>query len=214
MITFGFDGERRRDVRCVVGLGRRLDVARLEPEALRRRFHRVVRVLVERAVVDATDVGDEADVEAFGRLDALRLRLFALLVERDRGAGSALPPLVAVGRRRGRPTRASSSSSSPPHAASASARPRRARCARPECLNLHPSPPLRAPADVLPGFGAHYRRCPANGRRSALRRSRLARCEFRGDRGARSRRCAPPARGSRARSGPRSPRRSRRGRAA
>ena len=101
----------------VVGLGHRLDVAGLEAEALARLDHRVVRVLVERAVVDFADVGDEAHVEAVGRGDAVVLRLLAHLVEgwlpprRRRYVVSDAAVVVVFDEL------ASSSSSSPPHAA-------------------------------------------------------------------------------------------------
>ena len=56
--------EGRVDVLGVVGLGRGLDVVGLEAEAVGRGLHALVGVLVERAVVDLADVGDQADGEA------------------------------------------------------------------------------------------------------------------------------------------------------
>ena len=100
------------DVLGVVGLGHRLDVVGLEAEALLGRRHALVGVLVERAVVDLADVGDEADGEALRRLDAGVQGLLAEVVERDLGGGLVRHRrrgLVAGGGRR----RRCSSSSSP-----------------------------------------------------------------------------------------------------
>ena len=77
--------EGRVDVLGVVGLGRGLDVVGLEAEAVGRGLHALVGVLVERAVVDLADVGDQADGEAVRRLDASVLRLLAHVVELDLG---------------------------------------------------------------------------------------------------------------------------------
>ena len=90
--TSGWPLEGRGDVRLVVGLADRLDVARLDAEALDGSLHAVVGELVERAVVDLADVGDEGDLEALGCLEPLVLG--AALVERDLAGG------LASGRRR------------------------------------------------------------------------------------------------------------------
>ena len=77
--------EGRVDVLGVVGLGRGLDVVGLEAEAVGRGLHALVGVLVERAVVDLADVGDQADGEAVRHLDTSVLRLLAHVFELDLG---------------------------------------------------------------------------------------------------------------------------------
>ncbi len=86
------------DVLLVVGLRDRLDEAGLEVEALLGGDHAVVGVLVEGAIVDLADVGDEADGEVLGNLEAGILGLLAEVVEGDLGVGGTFAATAAGGR--------------------------------------------------------------------------------------------------------------------
>ena len=93
--------QRRGDVGGVVGLGHRLDEAGvLDAEALVGGGHALEGELVERAVVDPADVGDEVDAEAVGSLQALVGR--ALVVERDERRAALAGRAGAFGWCRGR----------------------------------------------------------------------------------------------------------------
>ena len=205
MITFGFvaRASSRCSSRSRPRTSSRCSSSRSRSTSLAA-CHRVVGVLVERAVVDATDVGDEAHVEAVGRLDALRLGLLALLVERDRGArcrchrrrwccrSSCLDDARARRRRRHRTRRARAPVRAP-----------RAIAAEPGCLNSpHPSPPSPQ-RYVLPDSAHPTVRISENGRRFPPMSGHLGRAAANSVATApRSRRCAPPGRGSPGRSDP------------